>query len=480
MTPPIDGELDRGRRGARHAGVHAARAGARRAGRRARRRLRARRDALSRARGHAAVRRRRRRRRRWRACCRQAAGAAVARASRACRAIWSPIVEKAMARDPATALPDGEGAGRRSGALPGGPAGRRTLLADGDDAPLHEAASRALRRRGRALLTALAMTGAWPYRASRRSAIAQGRAGRARAGAAQAEKRSSELMLSQAAPSLDDEIPPRPSPGSSGVPTRAIARAAQAIFADALSRGVADARLVRRVAAQFVPDGRLAMSGVNGDRAAVERRRGSGQAGHSATARACARSLRPERRAAMVIQRIDETLDAVGRKDALDEAAAPARAGYDRMRPFGRTAVARRRRERRLDRSVVDARRRAEAARRRAHARLTLAFLKDGRLAVGGQDHHVRIYDLESGARARRRHASGAGGCAYTRLPMGAGWCRRIRSTSRSSGTSRRARRASSSGAPSRAAWCRSSRPTGRWRSRSAAARWCSSIRRRA
>jgi WD40 repeat protein len=114
---------------------------------------------------------------------------------------------------------------------------------------------------GVSLLTALIMTGTLAVSriAHERDAARKERA-EARAAQAQAEKRSSELVLAQAQQSLDDD------------PTAALAwlkqypdtgdwRAAQAIFAEAQSRGIAE-RVWNWVSrAHFLPDGRLLLWG---------------------------------------------------------------------------------------------------------------------------------------------------------------------------------------------------------------------------
>src|SRR5205085_90867 len=105
------------------------------------------------------------------------------------------------------------------------------------------------------LLTALVMTGALAVsRIAQERDRARGERAEARTAQAQAEKRASELVLAQAEQSLDDD------------PTAAVAwleqypdtgdwRAAQAIFADALSRGVAERAWTGVSRAHFSPDG---------------------------------------------------------------------------------------------------------------------------------------------------------------------------------------------------------------------------------
>ena len=250
-----------------------------------------------------------------------------------------------------------------------------------------------------ALLTALAMTGvvAVSRIASERDAARRERAD-ARAAQAQAEKRSSELVLAQAQESLDDD------------PTAAVAwlkqypdtgdwRAAQAIFADALSRGIADRVFAGVSRAHFSPDGRLALWGGDG---AVRLWSGDA-AGKPATLGSASRPrvrevLFAPTGALVLVQRVDESLELWDPKSLTGKPLHRRAARYDSLRfsadnrwlgavaddgsidlwslPDG------------VPKPLADARARATS----------LAFLKDGRLAVGSLDHRVRLYDVESGA----------------------------------------------------------------------------------
>jgi WD40 repeat protein len=112
-----------------------------------------------------------------------------------------------------------------------------------------------------ALLTTLVMTGALAVtRIAHERDRAQSERGEARAAQLQAEKRSSDLVLAQAHETLDDD------------PTASVAwlklypdagdwRAAQAVFADAVSRGVSERVWSGASSAVYAPDGRLALYG---------------------------------------------------------------------------------------------------------------------------------------------------------------------------------------------------------------------------
>ena len=372
------------------------------AGRRARRRLRDRRHPLPHARRRAALRRHRRRRetlarvlcRRRRRRCR--------RASRACRAISPPSSTRrwraiAAQRYPtAKELADDLGRFQAGQLVVGAP-----LLAAGDGAPLGQ---RAVARRSSvavALLTALAMTGVArgvAHRAERDRARGASGPRRARRKRRRRSARAS-WCWRRRKQSLDDD------------PTAAVAwlkqypdsgdwRAAQAIFADALSRGVADRACATGVSrARFSPDGRLALWGADGAvrlcRPPTASRLTLGSAGAARV-----REVRFAPTGALVlVQRIDESLELWDPRTRPGKPLHRRAATLRQPALLARRQLARRRRRRRLHRSMVAARRRA-APLADARARATsLAFLKDGRVAVGSLDHRVRLYDVDSRAR---------------------------------------------------------------------------------
>ncbi len=305
------------------------------------------------------------------------------------------VVEKAMARDPALRYPTA-----------------RELAADlvrfqaGQLVSAHRYSSMEMMRRwvtrhrapvsvAVALLTALAITGTLAvWRIAQERDRARSERAEARAAQAQAEKRASELVLAQAQSSLDDD------------PTAAVAwlkqypdsgdwRAAQAIFADALSRGVAERAWSGVSRADFSPDGRLALYGADG---AVRLWTSDGKLVTLGAGGARVREvLFAPSGQLMLIQRVDEALELW---DVRAQTMRPLRrraSTYDSLRfsPDGRWlgGVA--------DSGSIDLWSLPDGtphplADARARA-LTLAFLRDGHVAVGSQDHHVRVYDIGSG-----------------------------------------------------------------------------------
>ncbi|MDB4971104.1 MAG: High-affnity carbon uptake protein Hat/HatR [Myxococcales bacterium] len=246
-----------------------------------------------------------------------------------------------------------------------------------------------------ALLTALAMTGAL---AVSRIAHERDRARReraeARAAQAQAEKRSSELVLAQAQSSLDDD------------PTAAVAwlkqypdtgdwRAAQSIFADALSRGVAERVWSGVSRARFSADGRLALWGADG---AVRLWSQSGKletlGGSGARVREIAFSPSG---AQLLIQRVDDAIELWDVKAGTGKPLHRRAASYEMVRfaPDGKwlAGVA--------DDGSIDLWSLPHGTLKPlvdTHARATaLWFVGADKLAVGGQDRQVRLYDLETG-----------------------------------------------------------------------------------
>ncbi|MCU1278572.1 MAG: WD-repeat protein, partial [bacterium] len=247
-----------------------------------------------------------------------------------------------------------------------------------------------------ALLTALAMTGTLAVsRIAQERDRARRERAEARAAQAQAEKRASELVLAQAQSSLDED------------PTAAVAwlkqypdtgdwRAAQAIFADALSRGVAERAWNGVSRAAFSPDGRLALWGADG---AVRLWSPEGRLATLGAGGARVREVffAPSG-AAMVVQRVDESLELWDPKAQTKKPLHLRASTYDHanISPDGKWlgAVA--------DDGSIDLWSLPDGtpkplADTRARAN-SMAFLRDGRVAVGSQDHHVRVYDIETGA----------------------------------------------------------------------------------
>ena len=402
------------------------------AGRRARRRLRHRRHPLPRARRRAALLGRARRRRRWRACCRSRRRRLSSREPGVPRDLVT-VVEKAMARDPARRYPTAK---ELADDLVRFQAGQ--LVSAHRYSPLEMARRWVQRRRAPvavavALLTALALTGVLAVsRIAHERDRARSERAEARAAQAQAEKRESELVLAQAAQSLDDD------------PTAAVAwlkqypdtgdwRAAQAIFADALSRGVATRVWSGVSRAAFSPDGQLATWGLDG---AVRLWSPDGKTatlGLGAYARVREVLFAPAG-AAIVVQRIDESIELWDPRTLTPQAAAPPRRQLRPRAPLARRQVARRRRRRRLGRSLVAARRRAAAARRRARARHHAGVPARRRRSPSA----ARITTCASTTSSRARRTSSARTrrrwCACAPRPTAAAWSRPIRSTSPSCG----------------------------------------------
>ena len=335
------------------------------------------------------------------------------------------VVEKAMARDPAARYPTAKELAQDL-----------VRFQAGQLVSAHRYSTMEMTRRwvtrhrapvsvAVALLTALAMTGTL---AVTRIAHERDRARReraeARAAQAQAEKRSSELVLAQAQQSLDDD------------PTAALAwlkqypdsgdwRAAQSIFADAVSRGVAG-RVWNGVSrALFAPDGRLALWGADGAvrlwsaGAPLETVGGAG-------ARVREVGFQPAG-ALMLIQRVDETLELWDLGSGRARPLARRASSYQALRfsPDGRWlggvgddgAVDLWSLPDGNPKPLADARARA----------LELAFVGTDRVVVGGQDHQVRLYDLRGGeprlvgthqAQVNRVRVSGDGRFIVTSDPL--------------------------------------------------------------
>ncbi|HEY2748429.1 MAG TPA: protein kinase [Polyangia bacterium] len=307
------------------------------------------------------------------------------------------VVEKAMARDPALRYPTAK---ELADDLERFQAGQ--LVSAHHYSALEMARRWVERRRAAvsvavALLTALAVTGGFAvWRIARERDSARAERAEARAAQAQAEKRASELVLAQAEQSLDDD------------PTAAVAwlkqypdtgdwRAAQAIFGDAVSRGIATRVWSGVSRAAFSPDGQLALWGVDG---AV---RLWSPDGHTATlgSGAAARVrevLFATAGGALVVQRVDQSIELWNPRTLAMKPLHRRAASYDRVHlsPDGKWlgAVA--------DDGSVDLWSLPDGAPRPlADARVpanSIALLPGGRVAVGGQDHHVRIYEIESGA----------------------------------------------------------------------------------
>jgi eukaryotic-like serine/threonine-protein kinase len=311
------------------------------------------------------------------------------------------VVEKAMARDPSLRYPTAK---ELADDLVRFQAGQ---LVSAHRYSSLEMARRWIHRRRApvsvavGLLTALVMMGALAVSriATERDGARKERA-EARAAQAQAEKRASELVLAQAQQSLDDD------------PTAAVAwlaqypdtgdwRAAQAIFADALSRGVAERVWSGASRASFSPDGRLALWGVDGAVRLWAPSDGAGKPamlGSAGGARVREVLFLPKTGALVIVQRVDESLELWDPKTQTMKPLHRRAAAYENVRfsPDGKWlgAVA--------DDGSIDLWSIPDGTPRpladtRAHAN-SMAFLRDGRVAVGSQDHHVRVYDLDSGA----------------------------------------------------------------------------------
>jgi eukaryotic-like serine/threonine-protein kinase len=305
------------------------------------------------------------------------------------------VVEKAMARDPAQRYPSAKEL-----------ADDLVRFQAGQLVSAHQYSSLEMLRRwvqrrrapvsvAVALVTAMVMTGALAVsRIAHERNDARRERAEARAAQAQAEKRSSELVLAEAESSLDHD------------PTAAVAwlkqypdngdwRAAQAIFADALSRGVAERVFGGVGRAAFSTDGRLALWGSDGVVRLWSPDGKMAQLGSGARVR---NVLFAPSGTLMVVARVDESLELwdvrAGTKQPLHRrASAYSDVGFS---PDGKWlgGVAD---DGSIDlwslpdakpRPLTDARARAT----------TMAFVKDGRVAVGSQDHRVRLYDIDSGA----------------------------------------------------------------------------------